>query len=112
MEGFERHAKTTGQENPIDSIRRVNDEVKQNIQTAGLNSQLNKANQRNDAAARELDGMRHELNAREQFYKQNAPVDVQAKLPEVFGSAAMNERSGPTGKSNKESRFEEISEDV
>ena len=87
LEGFERHAATTGQENPLDAMRKQNDEIKANLgnlQTKELQKRIHQLQQKNMKEEAELGRTEAELLARKRFYEENAPPQVQHQIPAIF----------------------------
>jgi hypothetical protein len=92
-------AQTTGQENPLEVIRRQDAETRRLLETRGqapeakrpghgdgsLRKQLTEVQQQTEAVEKRIAAMAAELAARRQSYKANAPPQVRKQLPEIFG---------------------------
>ncbi len=92
-------AQTTGQENPLETIRRQDAETRRLLETRGqvpeakrpgdrddiLRKQLTEVQEQTEAAEKRVAAMAAELAARRQFYEANAPPQVRKQLPEIFG---------------------------
>jgi hypothetical protein len=111
-------AQTTGQENPLETIRRQDAETRRLLEARGqapeakrpgdrevdLRKQLTEVQEQTEAAEKRVAAMAAELAARRQFYEANAPPQVRKQLPEIFGDVT----GGPGGVMCESGQFEEL----
>jgi hypothetical protein len=114
-------AQTTGQENPLEAIRRQDAETRRLLEARGqapeakrqghgddsLRKQLTEVQEQTEAAEKRVAAMAAELAARRQFYEANAPPQVRKQLPVIFGDV-----TGPAcSEMCKSGQFEELDDD-
>jgi hypothetical protein len=111
-------AQTTGQENPLETIRRQNAETRRLLEARGqapevkrpghgdgsLRKQLTEVQQQTEAAEKRVAAMAAELAARRQFYEANASSQVRKQIPEIFGDVT----GGPGSEMCKSGIIEEL----
>jgi hypothetical protein len=110
-------AQTTGQENPLETIRRQDAETRRLLETRGqapeakrpghgdgsLRKQLTEVQEQTEAAEKRVAALAAELAARRQFYEANAPPQVRKQLPEIFGDV-----TGPRSEMCESGKIEEL----
>ena len=114
LEGFERHAATTGQENPMEMMRKQNEAIQTDLQRAGeerVRQQLEALRRKNAEQEAELERTKAELLNRQEFYEQNAPPQVVGQLPEIFGDLAAKDARFKKERGKREAKIEEVADD-
>ena len=112
LEGFRRHEATTGQENPLHTLKRHNDEIRDSLTTGQFKDQLEEARRKNVAEAERIERMKAELLGRKQFYEENSPPQVRERTPEMFRSLEeLDPRFRSQAGTGDGSRFQEIEDE-